>query len=359
MMLATILLAAAAGTQSAQSTSVPFVLFDNRMMIQVTIDGKGPFAMIVDTGSTSETITPEVARRIGLQTRAAGTATGAGSGSPPLAVTQLSSIAIGSLHFDNLKTGVLDLSPIRRTIGFPRLDGIIGYDILRRLRVGVDMDAARLTFSYPPLPVPKAAAAVAFTVDENGIPQIPGAVDGVHGTFVIDTGDRSSLTLFRGFARANDFYRNATVHNAITGIGIGGPIYSDVMRTTVSLFGSTIPDVITRAARDRGGAFALGHQAASVGVGLLKRFNIVYDYPDKQIYTWPSRYFAQPDSYRPLAYEHGALHVGPPVVVPQAPNNAASPTPSPRHAVLGAAVVQSDGGAAKATPPNARRRPAT
>jgi len=146
MMLATILLAATLpSSQAVQSTSVPFTLFDNRMLIETTIDGDGPFMMIVDTGSTSVTITPWVAQRIGLRTRAAGSATGAGSASVPVSVTRLSSVGIGSLHFAGLSAEVLDLLPIQRAIGFPRLDGIIGYDILRRLRVGVDMDANRLT----------------------------------------------------------------------------------------------------------------------------------------------------------------------------------------------------------------------
>ena len=315
MVIATMLLAAMMPSQVAQATSVPFTLFDNRMMVEATIDGKGPFTMIVDTGAPSVVVMPGVAQRLGLLTRHAGSATGAGSGSSALSLTHLPSIAIGSLHFDNVRTEVIDLSPIQRAIGFPRLDGVIGYDILRRLRVGVDMDNSRLTLSYAPLPVPKNAAAVGFTVNAYGIPQIPGAVDGVHGTLVIDTGDRFSLTLFRRFAEANDFYRDAPVRNAITGIGIGGPVYSDVLRTTVSLFGSTIPGVVTRAARDRAGVFALGQQAASIGTGLLQRFNIVYDYPDKQLLAWPSRFFAQADTFRPLVLEHGVLHVAPEATV--------------------------------------------
>lgn len=342
-MLAILLFAAAAPwSQATQSASVPFTLVDNRIVITAAIDGSGPFSMIVDTGSNGLVITPEVARRLGLRTRPAGSVTGAGSGSAALSTTRLPSVAVGSLHFDNLAGEVLDLSPIRRAIGFPSLDGIIGYDVLRRLRVGVDMDTMHLTLSYEPLPVPKNAASTGFTVDGNGIIQVPGAVDGVHGTFVLDTGDRFSLTLFRHFAQANDFYRDAPVRDAITGIGIGGPVYSDVLRTTVSLFGSTIPGVVTRASRDRGGAFASGAQDASAGTGLLKRFNIVYDYPDKQLFAWPSQFFSQADTYRPLALVNGALHVAPPAMDPTIH---ASPIPTlPRHGVLGAAVVQSPGG---------------
>jgi predicted aspartyl protease len=331
MMLAIILLAAIAPQPSgAQSASVPFALFDNRMLIQTSIDGRGPFTMIVDTGSDSVVVTPEVAHQLELATRAAGSVTGAGSGSAAIGTTRLETIAIGTLQFNHVAAGVLDLAPIRRAIGFPRLDGIIGYDILRRFRVGVDIDEARLTLSDAPLPAPQNATTVGFTVAGNGVIQIPGAVDGVHGTFMVDTGDRFSLTLFRRFAQANDFYRDAPVRDAITGIGVGGPIYSDVLRTTVSLFGSTIPGVVTRASRDRGGAFALGTQDASVGMGLLKRFNVIYDYPDRQVIAWPSRYIKEADPYRPLVLENGDLHVAPLANDPTLPAVPASPLP--RHA---------------------------
>lgn len=306
---------AATVAQSAQATSVPFTLFDNRMLIETTIDGQGPFTMIVDTGSSSVVITPGVARRLGLVTRANGFVTGAGSGSAAASETRLSSLAVGSLQFNDVHAEMIDLAPIQRAIGFPALDGVIGYDVLRRLRMGVDMDAMRLTLSYPVLQTPQNAAELAFTVNGNGMPQIPAAVNGVRGTFVIDTGDRWSLTLFRHFAQAHDFYRNAPIRSAITGIGIGGAIYSDVLHTSVTLFGSTVSGVVTRASLDKGGAFALAPQDASIGTGLLKRFNIVYDYPDRMLFAWPSRFFADPDVYRPLVLENGALHVAPPATV--------------------------------------------
>jgi len=280
--------------------------------------------MIVDTGTFDAlVVTPSVARRLGLPTRQAGLASGAGSKSATFSTTQVPDVAIGSLRFSNMPASVFDLSRIQRAFGFPRLDGVIGYSLLRKYRVGVDMDDQRLTLSSPPLAVPKTAKIVPFTVD-GGFIHVLAAVNGVDGSFIVDTGDRSSLTLFRHFAQVNDFYRDAPVRNAITGVGIGGPIYSDVMRTTVSLFGSTISGVVTRASRDRGGAFAVGSDAASIGNGLLRRFNIVYDYPDEKIFAWPSRYFHAPDRYAPLAFSNGVLHVEAPA---NDPTIVASPPP--------------------------------
>jgi predicted aspartyl protease len=339
-MFATILLAAMAAVPASNSATVPFTLFDNRMLVQVSLDNKGPFTMIVDTGSGEVVVTPSVARSLGLSSRRAGFASGAGSASAAFSVTRVPAVTIGSLRFGDTPAEVLDLSQIRHAFGFPRLDGIIGYSILHRFRVGIDMDDQRMTLAASSPAVPKTAASVPFTVGD-GLIHVPAAVNGVDGSFIIDTGDRSSLTLFRHFAQANNFYRDAPVRNVVTGIGIGGPIYSDVMRTTVSLFGTTISGVVTRASRDRGGAFAVGTDDASVGQGLLKRFNIVYDYPDRTIFAWPSRFFHNADRYVPLAFDHGVLRAGQPGSDPTI-----LPTPSPRlprHAVFGARVAQSAG----------------
>ncbi len=322
-MLATILLAAmTAPANGASSTTVPFTLFDNRMVVSVRLDGQGPFSMIVDTGSSSLVVTPGVAQRLGLASRSAGYASGAGSGKARLSRAVVPSLEVGTLRFRHVAAAVLDLAPIARAFGFPHLDGVVGYDTLRRYRMGVDVDNQRLTLSATPLAVPKSAPAVPFTVDEYGLIHLQAAVDGVHGTFVVDTGDRSSLTLFRRFAEANNFYRDAPVRDVVTGYGIGGPIYSDLLRTTVALFESTIPNVLTRASRDKGGAFAVGREAGSIGMGLLKRFNVVYDYPDARIYAWPSRLYDATDRMKPLAYGDAAL------------------PPLPRHALFGAGVAQ-------------------
>ncbi len=324
IMIAAFLLAAGAA-HVPDSTIVPFTLFDNRMLVRTMLDGKGPFTMIVDTGTYTVTVTPLVAQRLGLVTRSGGSAFGAGSNSVTVGVAHLKSLEIGALRFEDIHTDVLDLTTIQRTFGFSHLDGIIGYSILGKLRVGIDMDNERLTLSYAPLPIPKSATSVSFTINDYDIPQIPAAVDGVPGTFVIDTGDRSSLTLFRRFAQANNFYRDAPIRNVITGVGIGGPIYSDVMRTSVSVFGATVPGVVTRASRDRGGVFAVATQAASIGTGLLKRFNVVFDYPDKRIFAWHSRFFGDPDEYRPLVLVNGKLQVSHPASDPTSSKPLAPP----------------------------------
>jgi len=81
---------------------------------------------------------------------------------------------------------------------------------------------------------------------------------------------------------------------------LGGPVYGDVFTLpALDVFGAHLTDVVTRASRQTGGVFASAADSASIGTGVLKRFNIVYDYPHETIVAWPSKYFTAADTFVP------------------------------------------------------------
>lgn len=282
----------------ATATTVPFRFEDNRVFVSCYVDGKGPYAFVVDTGAGSVVVSTALARALKLPLRAAGTTSGAGSRSPRIWRTELASFTVGGIRFRGVRAAALDLEEIRRGIGLRRFDGIVGYSVLRRFRMKIDMDASRLTLDTAPIAVPARARSVPFTLEDELI-HVPAAIDGIPGTVVLDTGDRSSLTLFRAFANAHDVYaRYPARRNAVTGYGVGGPVYGDVFTLPrFEIFGWTIRSVVTRASRDRGGVFATAREAGSIGGGLLRRFDVVYDYPGRRLLVWPSRNFSLTDRY--------------------------------------------------------------
>jgi hypothetical protein len=72
-------LIAAAPAPPASQTTIPFTYVDNRIVVECTIDGQGPFTMILDTGSPSIAVTPEAAAKLAVAVQDAGTVTGAGN----------------------------------------------------------------------------------------------------------------------------------------------------------------------------------------------------------------------------------------------------------------------------------------
>jgi alpha-beta hydrolase superfamily lysophospholipase len=283
-----------------QTTTVPFKLIDNRIVVQTRLNGAGPYAFVFDTGSSGSVITPQVARRLHIVTKPAGYIGGiAGSARVAVSTADVADIMVGAMHFPRISSLVVDMSRIQRNIGFPHLDGIIGYDCFGHLSARVDMDGKTLTLSTGALSAPPSARSVPFSVD-GGLIWVPATINDVDGTILLDSGDRSSLTLFKKFAQQNHFYDTTpAARDVLTGFGIGGPVYADVFRTRLSIFGTAFSSVVTRASRDAGGAFATAPQAGSVGTGVLKRFNVIYDYRQRTLRLWPSRYFNVADRYDP------------------------------------------------------------
>lgn len=291
------ILGMAAGPASA-ATTIPYTLVDNRIVIECRLDGQGPFAMILDTGSPSIAVTPETAHRLAVIVHSAGTVTGAGNDAAQNGSAKIAALSIGDLTFRNLDADVLDLTEIRTKLHFPRLDGIIGYPVLEHFATFVDVDDMTIAFDRQAPAVPSNATTTHFS---GVLPEIHGVVDGVAGKIVVDTGDRSSLTLFGPFAKHYGFFgRYPSKENIVTGYGLGGPVYGDVFTLpSLDVFGTRLANVVTRASRQTGGVFASDADSASIGMGVLKRFNIVYDYPHQSIIAWPSTHFATPDVFVP------------------------------------------------------------
>lgn len=283
---------------SMWSVSTPFTYFDNRMLVDCTINGHGPFHMIVDTGSPTITVTPETAKRLGVPVRDAGQVSGAGNKSIEMGNAKLQTVAIGGLTFRNVSSDVIDLSEIRQKFHFPYLDGIIGYPVLKDYDTFVNVDTGTISFSKT---LPTLPANATKTTFQGVLPVIHARIDGIPTSVLVDSGDRSSATLFGPFARKHAFYdRFPSKKNIITGYGIGGAIYADVFTLpSLDVFDTRLGNVVTRASRQTGGGFASSALGGSIGTGVLRRFNIVYDYRHDLIVAWPSKLFRIPDAFKP------------------------------------------------------------
>jgi hypothetical protein len=152
--------------------------------------------------------------------------------------------------------------------------------------------------SYRP---PARAASVPFTLNGN-IPQVDGRVDGRHGALKLDTGDRSSLTLYVPFVEQNGLrgvYKRKV--EAVTGYGIGGPVPAEVVRVgSVRLGGYEVSRVVARMPQLRQGAYMDSSVMGSVGTKFLRRFKVTFDYARRRIYLEPSEKFNEPDVFDKL-----------------------------------------------------------
>ena len=270
-------------TGGATSTTVPFELLNNHIYVNVTLDGKGPFRLLCDTGGAN-VVTPELAKELDLATEGALQGRGVGEKSEDVAVTKVGTVGIGDATISNQVFMVFPLGSLAAVEGVP-IAGLVGYEVFKRFVVRLDYENSRLTLWLP----------TAFTYRGTGIevpfkfnghmPQVEGAIDGTPGRFDIDTGARNSLSILAPFAEKHGLReRYQAKVEAVTGWGVGGAARGVLTRGNVLRLGAVeVTTPVMELSLQTRGAFTDPYVAGNVGAGVLKRFNITFDYGNQRL----------------------------------------------------------------------------
>jgi hypothetical protein len=160
-----------------------------RVVVPATVNGKGPFRFIVDTGATHSTITPDLARALGLKpTDLPAVALNGITGTTQVSVVSLDKLQTGDLVVDGLLVPVV-WGPI-----MAGADGIFGAAGLTDESLSVDFQRNRVEISGG---VPAALRERAFKIHAtrvtHGLMVLAMRVGSVHALAVIDTGSERTL----------------------------------------------------------------------------------------------------------------------------------------------------------------------
>jgi Aspartyl protease/PDZ domain len=307
--------ASAKGETEAQAPiTSSFELVDNRVFLQMFLNGKGPFAFILDTGAgDGSSISLDLYRHLKLPRDGEEDITGADAATERVVKTHVASLRFASNELGPLPLMAFSMQAMTRAIGFKQLDGILGDSLFDRWVVTLDFDRRLITLTDPrQYQPPDGATIVPFTIYDHLVPMYEGTVDGLKGKFLIDLGDRSSFTLFRPFWEKNGFDRkHGPVLAAMTGIGIGGPIHGFVTRVdAVGLGEIQIANPLTRLVVQKPSAINDQVISGSVGTGILKRFVVSFDYSRGRMVLTLGKRRNKPDSYDRAGLWIGRLGTG-------------------------------------------------
>jgi hypothetical protein len=115
-------------------------------LVHVTVNGRGPFLMALDTGASTTLLSPALARAAGVETDRSAPLGGAGGTTAGGARVGQARIRLGSLARDGQTVAVADvLGPIRQVAGAP-IEGVLGADMFRSGRITIDYGSNRLWF---------------------------------------------------------------------------------------------------------------------------------------------------------------------------------------------------------------------
>ena len=271
----------------AAQTVMPFTLINNHVYGQATIDGKGPYRFIFDTGGLN-LVTPTLAKTLGLATAGQFAGSGAGEGTMEGGFTKVAQLKVADATIRDQSFYVLPLDAMSKVEGVEE-QGMIGYETFRRFVTRFDYGAHTVTLIDPKRFDPKdAGTPIHFDFADHN-PEIAGTFEGIPGKFRIDTGARDDLTLNKPFVARNDLRaKHPKGAQVVDGWGVGGPSRGYVTRAgEFSLGPVVVRNVVASFSTQDKGAFAGDDYQGNIGAGILKRFVVTFDYEHQIVYLKP------------------------------------------------------------------------
>ena len=254
--------------EGAAAVTVPLRVDKGVIFFDVMLDGKGPFAFILDPGAEGG-ITADTLHKLGHST----------------GDTAKVDVSIGALHLGTLPLQVFDgdgayLDPKHDpTAG--AISGTLGPELLQRYAMRLDYAHATLgltplaTFRYQgkgkALPI----------VFHDVMPLISVSADGVSGLFAYDVRAPGKLMLFHPFLEHNGFLARYGVQPDAAHPAIAGVLHR------LGLAGFTLQDQPANFVGYTTGKFAAADEAGILGHDVLSQFVTTADYRDKLIYFEP------------------------------------------------------------------------
>jgi len=127
---------------AAVLSTMPTEVIDNHMLVQAMLNHTEPVTLLLDTGTTYTMLTPETARRAGLQPtrqRPMGLLKVVGGQQVRFPLVPITALALGDAVVKNLQVGILAAFPGTRPV-----DGLLGGDFLEHFTLTLDYRTQRL-----------------------------------------------------------------------------------------------------------------------------------------------------------------------------------------------------------------------
>jgi len=271
---------------------VPFRLDHNLLVVTGTVNGGPPLTLIVDTGASGSVVTPDAARRSGLDpTRGDAAAAQAADGAAqPTILLPPAEVSLGGHGFPGLRLAVVDLAALTGSLG-ERIDGIVGLDLLGRGDLEVDRQAAVLRLHLRPRAWGEGGCG--FELGDEGLIRVPARLGEHDIAAVLDLGAVGSMVNWAAAGLAGigrDHPGLERMEGAAAAGALGGEfaVYRasfprlDVCDQTLVDQPLQVSDIPAFA-----GVIADGVPALLLGNDILERYRLVIAFASRRVHLLP------------------------------------------------------------------------
>lgn len=283
----------------SKRVTFPFKIIRNLVVVKVSINNSGPYNFILDTGVGVVIITdPSLVDSINIPNKRTIKVSGLGDGEAYEAfVTTPLNIDVSGVVSHNVSAAIFkkDHFGLSQYAGI-NIHGLLGYEFFSKLAVKVNFTDSLLTVSKPEnMRRFKNGSRVSITIEDNK-PYFKTPIILNDGTqqlkkFIIDLGAGHSISLEKVVDKA--LYSQKLI-NANLGIGLNGLISGYKGRVKELQIGKYKIKNVLASYPDDNGRVSIVPRDGNLGMDILKRFTIVFNYSGNEIYIKSNAQFKTP-----------------------------------------------------------------
>jgi predicted aspartyl protease len=290
-------------TGNRKREALGFKMVKNLIIIQININGKGPFNFVLDTGVGLFIISdPKLIDSVSIKNLRNITIVGFGEGEALSAYVAPSvEVQFGSAIAKNMPAAILkkDIFELSNYAGMP-IHGLIGYEFFNSFIVRMNFPLNTLTIYSPEsLYIPNKGQRIPLNIEDKK-PYVTADIvlesgEKIPAKFIIDTGAGHPVSLEKNEGLA--FKKPAVSIPGNLGMGLTGPIRGSIGRISSLTLGKyTLNNVIAAFPNyeDVGAKIRSMNRNGNMGISILKRFNVIFDYKHSSLFIKPSYLLKEP-----------------------------------------------------------------
>lgn len=250
--------------------------------VPVIIEGRKTW-WLVDTGSSHNLVSPQLAKSLRLPT-AASSEVSTIAGKQRTGYYRLPMMQIGAVDLENQSAAAVDLGLVSAADGLV-IDGVLGMPALNRLIVSLDFGRRTAIFSQYVPNYQQPHSLIPFRL-MGGVPVASlGVIGGRTGEFILDTGNAGGLVMFPHYARRE--YRQGAALAFIEIEDLGGRVPTGLALLNSLNIGSWQTHQVPVSLPMRTHGFQ--HLDGSIGNAIFTGQTLTFDFPSQHLLLSASR----------------------------------------------------------------------
>ena len=251
------------------------------------------FNFILDTGSGSISLDSSTVEKYAIPHEPSGRYMYGIAGVRKVDYSKNNSLTFPGLKVDSLDFYINDYEILTNVYGI-KVDGIIGYSFLSRYIVKVDFDSLKIrVFSPGTIKYPRHGLLLHPTL--RGLPIVPLIIKDaktVDANYYFDTGAGLCFLISKQFKNDSAVLlkRRKPVTTLVQGLGGKSQMHLTIIKT-VQLGKYKFKKVPTYILDDQFKLFSRPSLAGLIGNDILRRFNLIINYPQEEIHLLPNGHF--------------------------------------------------------------------